>query len=62
MSTKTPFLSRRPAKGRVLNSLYCCRTNRSMFVPEKLVHTAIQHDISSTFERKNAISSSQRST
>ena len=61
-SKKTPFLSRKPAKGRVLNSLSCCRTNHSMFVPAKPVPAVIQHGTSSTFERKNAISSSQRST
>ena len=61
-SKKTPFLSRKPAKGRVLNSSSCCRTNHSMFVPAKPVPAVIQHATSSTFERKNAISSSQRST
>ena len=61
-SKKTPFLSRKPAKGRVLNSLSCCRTNHSMFVSAKPILVVIQHGTSSTFERKNAISSSQRST
>ena len=59
---KTPFLSRKPAKGRVLNSLSCCRTNHSMFVPAKPVPAVIQHGTSSTFERRAVISSSQRST
>ena len=61
-SKKAPFLSRKPAKGRVLNSLSCCRTNHSMFVSAKPILVVIQHGTSSTFERKNAISSSQRST
>ena len=59
---KTPFLSRKPAKGRVLNSLSCCRTNHSMSVPAKPVPAVIQHGTSSTFERRAVISSSQRST
>ena len=61
-SKKTPFLSRKPAKGRVLNSLSCCRTNHSMFAPAKPVPAVIQHGTSSTFERGAVISSSQRST
>ena len=60
--TKTPFLSRKPAKGRVLNSLSCCRTNHSMFVSAKPILVVIQHGTSSTFERRTVISSSQRST
>ena len=59
---KTPFLSRKPAKGRVQNSISCCRTNHSMFVPAKPVPAAIQYNTSSTFERRAVISSSQRST
>ena len=62
LHAKTPFPSRKPAKGRVLNSLSCCRTNHSMFVPAKPVSAVIQHDTSSTFERRTVISSSQRST
>ena len=62
LHAKTPFLSRKPAKGRVLNSLSCCRTNHSMFVPERLTQAVTQHDTSSTFERRAVISSSQRST
>ena len=61
-SKKTPFLSRKPAKGRVLNSISCCRTNRSMFVPERSTQAVTQHGTSSTFERRAVISSSQRST
>lgn len=61
-SKKTPFLSRKPAKGRVLNSISCCRTNHSMFIPVKPVLAVIQHGTSSTFERRAVISSSQRST
>lgn len=61
-SKKTPFLSRKPAKGRVLNSLSCCRTNHSMFVSAKPILVVIQHGTSSTFERRAVISSSQRST
>ena len=61
-SKKTPFLSRKPAKRRVLNSLSCCRTNHSMFVPAKPILAVIQHSTSSTFERRAVISSSQRST
>ena len=60
--TQTPFLSRRPAKGRVLKSISCCYTDHSLFAPAKPVPAVTQHDTSSTFERKNAISSSQRST
>ena len=61
-SKKTPFLSRKPAKGRVLNSLSCCRTNHSMFVSAKPILVVIQHGTSNTFERRAVISSSQRST
>ena len=60
--TQTPFLSRKPAKGRVLNSISCCHTDHSLFTPAKPASTVTQHGTSSTFERKNAISSSQRST
>ena len=59
---KTPFPLRKPAKGRVLNSISCCRTNHSMFIPAKPVLAVIQHGTSSTFERRAVISSSQRST
>ena len=62
LHAKTPFLSRKPAKGRALNSISCCRTNHSMFVPAKPVLAVIQHGTSSTFERRAVISSSQRST
>ena len=59
---KTPFLSRNPVKGRVLNSISCCRADHSIFVPAKPVSSVIRHSTSSTFERRAVISSSQRST
>ena len=56
---KTPFPSRKPAKGRVLNPISCCRASHSIFLPERPIKAV---GTSSTFERRAVISSSQRST